>query len=372
MHRRSFLASTAAGLGLAALDSSFPPSLFAKGEPVLKDAGKNCAMLIGFSTVKSGIVYGPAMVAFVKANCNLMTPAGELKWAAIRPTQDVFRFDGADFMYDFAHQNGMAFRGHNLCWNSSNPPWLAQTLNKSNAEAILVDHITKVAGRFAGKIDSWDVVNEPVAVWYNKPGGLYPGPWLDALGPEYIDIAFHAAAAADPQSVRVLNVHHVEHTHDELTRVACLNLLESLLKRKVPVQALGIESHIDAVAPFDQGLLQGFIRKVRGMGLEVQITELDVNDSKVEGDIPHRDQAVADCYRRYLDIVLPVANIRRLVFWSITDQGNWMNYMKGAQQWQRADGAPHRPGIIDDTMQPKPALSAVMASLQSNCTKPGQ
>jgi len=370
MHRRKFLISTAVGLGLASLKALLPKPLQAKAQPALKDAGANCGMRIGFSTVKSGIVYGPAMVAFAKANCNLMTPAGELKWAAIRPTQDAFHFTDADFMYDFARQNGMAFRGHNLCWNTGNPPWVAQVVNKTNAESILTDHITKVAGRFAGKIDSWDVVNEPVAVWFNKPGGLYPGPWLDALGPEYIDVAFHAAAAADPQSLRVLNVHHVEHTRDEPTRVACLNLLESLLKRKVPVQALGIESHLEAMLPFDQQQLEGFIKKVRGMGLQVQITELDVNDSKVDGDIAHRDQVVADCYRRYLDIVLPIADVRRLVFWSITDQGNWMNYMKGAPQWTRSDGAPHRPGIVDDTQQRKPAYDAVMASLAANCTKP--
>jgi len=370
MHRRKFLSSAVSGLGSGALNSLLSQPLFPKAQPVLKDAGAKCGLRMGFSTVKSGVIYGPAMVAFAKVNCNLITPGSELKWGAIRPSQDVFLFADADFMYDFARQNGMAFRGHNLCWNAGNPPWLAQVLNKSNAEGILVNHITKVAGRFAGKIDSWDVVNEPIATWYNKPGGLYPGPWLDTLGPEYIDIAFHAAAAADPQSIRVLNVHHVEHMRDEPTRLACLNLLESLLKRKVPIQALGMQSHLEATLPFDKGQLEGFIKNVRSMGLEVQITELDVNDSKVDGDVLHRDQVTADCYRRYLDIVLPVADVRRLVIWSITDQGNWMIYMKGAPQWQRSDGAPLRPGILDVSMKPKPAYEAVMASLATNCTKP--
>jgi len=370
MLRRNFLASAAAGLGLAALDAGFPPQLLAKGAPRLKDAGSPCGMLIGFSTVKNGLVYGPTFAAFAGANCNIMTPAGELKWAAIRPNQATFDYSGADFMYNFTQQNGMAYRGHNLCWNTGNPPWLAQTLTKANAEGILVDHITKVAGRFAGKIDSWDVVNEPLALWYSKPGGLYPGPWLDTLGPEYIDIAFHAAAAADPQAIRVLNVHHVEHARDEVTRVACINLLESLMKRKVPIQALGIESHLEAHLPFDQGQLEGFIKKVRGMGLAVQITELDVNDSKVEGGYAQRDQTTADCYRRYLDIMLPAAGVQRIVFWSLTDKGNWMDYMRNTPQWQRSDGSySHRPGIIDENMQPKPAYAAVVASVMANCTR---
>jgi GH35 family endo-1,4-beta-xylanase len=94
-----------------------------------------------------------------------------------------------------------------------------------------------------------------------------------------------------------------------------------------------------------------------------------VNDAKVEGDFPHRDQVVADYYRRYLDIVLPVADIKRMVFWSPTDH-SWLDALCKAPQWQRADGAcNHRPGLVDDSMQTKPAYGAVAASLQNNCKR---
>jgi endo-1,4-beta-xylanase len=105
------------------------------------------------------------------------------------------------------------------------------------------------------------------------------------------------------------------------------------------------------------------------MGVQVQITELDVNDAKVEGDFQHRDQVVADYYARYLDVVLPAAKSDRLVFWSPTDH-SWLDYLCKAPQFKRSDGScTHRPGLIDtSTMQTKLAYDAVIKAIQRNCT----
>jgi endo-1,4-beta-xylanase len=367
MNRRAFLTAATATLGLTALDSVNAASLIDAEQPTLKQLAVGCGIRIGVAGSKHGLSgAAPEFLRFLSANFNLFTPEGELKWSAIRPTQNTYDFSGADWILEFAKQNGFAVRGHNLCWNTGNPPWVEQVVKKSNAEKILVDHISTVARRYAGKLDSWDVVNEPIALWFNKPGGYYAGPWLDALGPEYIDVAFHATAVADPETLRVINVHHIEQASDEEARHACLNMLEALLKRKVPVQALGIESHLDCNLTIDQARLDKFIATVRGMGLEILITELDINDSTVKGDNQHRDQVVADYYRRYLDVVLPVANLKRLLFWAPADH-SWMDYMCNTPRWQRADGnCNHRPGLIDSQMQIKPSYNAVAASLANN------
>jgi endo-1,4-beta-xylanase len=102
------------------------------------------------------------------------------------------------------------------------------------------------------------------------------------------------------------------------------------------------------------------------MGLEILITELDINDSKVGADNQKRDQVVADYYRRYLDIVLPVANLKRLVFWAPFDH-SWMDYMCNVPRWQRTDGnCNHRPGLVDASMRIKPSYHAVADALSSN------
>ena len=57
------------------------------------------------------------------------------------------------------------------------------------------------------------------------------------------------------------------------------------------------------------------IAEVRDLGLEVFVTELDVDDSHltVEGDA--RDEAIADVYKRYLDLLLGTASVSVMITW---------------------------------------------------------
>jgi endo-1,4-beta-xylanase len=205
-----------------------------------------------------------------------------------------------------------------------------------------------------------------VVFWSKRPDGLYPGVWLSLLGPQYLDIAFHAAKAADPGALRVLNCYYVEQdTPDfERTRELTIVLLQQLLKRGVPVQAIGIESHLDASAPFGGPAFLEFIKRVRGLGLQVLITELDVDDSQVQGDVQERDRVVAQCYYDYLTQVVPAGKTDRIIFWTPSDRWDWLNSMPPAK-FHRADGKPHRPGLLDDALRPKPAMDAVEAALRT-------
>lgn len=60
--------------------------------------------------------------------------------------------------------------------------------------------------RYKGKVDSWGVVNEPIVTWNKRADSLRTGPWLDLIGPNYIDLAFHTTAATDPSALRTLNL----------------------------------------------------------------------------------------------------------------------------------------------------------------------
>jgi endo-1,4-beta-xylanase len=147
-------------------------------------------------------------------------------------------------------------------------------------------------------------------------------------------------------------------------------MLEGLLKRNVPVQALGMESHLDCNLAVDKDSLGKFVHEVRGMGLEVLITEFDINDAKVDGDAQARDKAVADYYKRYLDIMLPICDLKRLIFWTLQDQKNWMDFMCQAPRWQRDDGqCNHRPSFLDPDLRIKLSYLAVAASLAIHCKR---
>jgi len=327
-------------------------------------------MKIGVATTMSGLLYSPTeFEQFVKLNCSLLTDASGLLWSVCHPKEDTYNFEAADWLLNFARQNSMLLRGHTLCWNTNNPAWLTKMLTPSNAADLLVSHIETVAGRYAGKLDAWDVVNEPITIWQNEPGGLASGPWLTALGPEYIDLAFHTVARVDPTAVRILNFHECEKANQASTRAASLALVEALLKRGVPLQGVGIESHLDIGDAMDYGSLGQFIHAFKSLGLTVEVTEFDVNDAQQNGSFATRDGVVSDWYRDYLNFILDQGGIGRVVFWSPTDIGNWMDEAckEGDKEFIRDDGScDHRPGLLNTAWQLAPAYDGVTDALEAH------
>jgi endo-1,4-beta-xylanase len=306
------------------------------------------------------------MLPLILNNFNLIT-LGKLKWGFVRPTVNDFDFSESDWMVQFCTEHGLAMHGHNLCWNAANPAWLAQTLTKANASQMLTTHIETVMKRYAGRISSWDVVNEPIATWMGRDDGLYKGLWLDALGASYIDLAFHAAKAADPNALRVLNIAHVEQggSGSDVTRTFSVRLIEGLMQRGVPVQAIGFESHLSGAIPGESSASRArFVKSLRGLGLEVILTELDVDDTRVPGNISERDVVVADCYSGYLSSILPQARPKRVIFFSFCDSKNWIDGV-ATREYTRRDGAAHRPGLFSRELASKPAYAAAVAAFQS-------
>ena len=369
MSRRSFLSSSlsaASGALLLAASPELRALQVTSGAPAsgLKD--------LVAPNVRIGAVadqwqmQDPQWLKLILDNFNLIT-LGKLKWGNLRPTDTTYDFKESDWMVNFCSGKNLEMHGHNLCWNASNPAWLAKTLTKSNAGGILHDHIATVMKRYSGKIASWDVVNEPIATWMGRPDGLYTGPWLDAIGPSYIDVAFHAAAEADPKPLRVLNIAHVEQggSAADPARTATLRLVEGLVKRGVPVQAIGFESHLAGDYPGSTTPSRAsFVRELRQFGLKILLTELDIDDTRLPADIATRDHMVSDCYRDYLQSILTEAQPERIIFFSPSDQKDWYDAVHGAP-FARRDGVPHRPGLFDDQLRPKAAYAAVATALKA-------
>jgi endo-1,4-beta-xylanase len=308
----------------------------------------------------------PRLAAFITKNFNTLTAGHELKWGDLRPTPDSYDFTRADWMVAFAERHAMRFRGHNLCWNHWLPRWVDRTLTRANAERYLVDHITHVAGRYKGRIDSWDVVNEPLGTWYSAATGQPPRPWLDLLGPEYIDVAFHATAAADPGALRVLNFDRLEQSNtgmDDDAHRNALAMVRGLVQRRVPIQAVGLESHLQAWQGVENAAQDRFIRSVRDLGLQILITELDVNDTRIDGSIIDRDRTVASMYFDYLMKIVPQAACEQVVFWTPWDGSDWLDSCHG-RDYDRVDGDRHRPGLVDLDMQLKPAYYSAARALK--------
>jgi endo-1,4-beta-xylanase len=302
----------------------------------------------------------------VQGQTNILVAENAMKWAALRPTAQSFDFAPADRLMRFAALTGDRVRGHNLCWHEALPAWFAATANKDNARKLLVEHIQTVAGRYRGQVHSWDVVNEAVNPKDGRADGLRNSPWLELVGPDYVEVAFQTASSADPGAKLTYNEYGIELDTPEQTekRGQVMVLLRRLKARGIPIHAVGVQSHLQADGAQPGAGLIEFVRQAGKMGLEVYVTEMDVNTRGVDGGPASQDGSVAAVYRNYLGMMLAEPNVSVALTWGITSAHSWLNESK--QPWaKRPDGARQRPLPFDDDLRPTPAFAAIREAIDA-------
>ena len=290
-----------------------------------------------------------------------LVPEYEMKRDALEIKPGVYDFAALDSLFAFAARNRLTMRGHALAWHHANPAWLAPMLAQRRDEKLLTGHIRNVLRRYP--MTSVDVVNEALAPPGTalRPDGLRPSLWLDAFGPGYIDLAFHAARAADAKVHLVYNDWGFEQgaAENDRFRATTLRFLDGLLKRRVPIDALGMQGHLSAFGNrVDQRKLRAFLEEIRSRGLAVLITELDVDDTGGPQDIVARDRAVADEARRFLDVVLDSPATQTVLTWSLSDR-----YVDPPEEW-RLSGWRYRKTPYDAQMRRKPLWTAMAQAFQ--------
>ncbi|MBD2625713.1 endo-1,4-beta-xylanase [Trichormus variabilis] len=337
---------------LAGQDKNFKVA----GNRSLKERAAHKRLIYGADCGTLNLQSAPELQTAVVRECAMLV-LGFLKWDMLRPTADSFNFTRGDWYVEFAEKNRMLLRGHTLVWHESLPWWFKETVNKQNAQQFLNEHIQQVAGRYAGKMHSWDVVNEAINVQDGLPNGLRKSPWLDLLGPDYIDNAFRLAAQVDPKALLVYNDFGLDYDtpKDEAKRTAVLKLLERLKSQGTPIHAFGMQSHLSGdETRFNPQKLRNFFRDIADLGLKILITELDVIDKKLPQDIAVRDRIVAGVYEDYLSAALDEKAVIAVITWGLSDHYTWISKF-----FPRSDGAPVRPLPLDDKMQRKLAWNAI-------------
>lgn len=340
LNRRAFLGPVLAGTAGVLLGAQASPRLRGS-EKVRTDASS-----LGALASKRGIIYGaaaasgqlkdPAFADVLAREARILVPEYELKRATIERRPGSYDFSGADALLRFARMHELAFRGHPLVWHGSNPAWLPDALQAPQKAAALIGYIQTVASRYRGAMHSWDVVNEALHPADGRADHLRESVWLKAFGPSYIDMAFHAARAADPHAMLVYNDWGCEADgpeHDRF-RAATLAFLEQAKARGVPIDGYGMQGHLQAFGPkVDQRKLREFLDSLRALDLRILITEHDVDDSGGPMDICARDRAVADASRRFLDVALDNPATVAVLTWGLTDRfldpPGWRDALRG-------------------------------------------
>lgn len=334
------------------------------GPNSLRAHAQSRKLLTGCAVVPQRFTSEPAYASAVAQQANILVAENAMKWGALRPAPDRFEFRGADELLAFAQQHGQSVRGHNLCWSESLPSWFAATVNRNNARHFLTQHIRTVAGRYAGKIHSWDVVNEAIDVHSGRRDYLAKSPWLELIGPDYLELAYRTARQTDPHTLLTYNDYGIEtDVPDQVAkREQVMRFIRDFKARGVPIDAVGVQSHLAATDPPPGTGLRDFVRELRRMNIQVFVTELDVNESKLQGSIDQRDAAIAKIYRDYATMMLAEPNVTALLTWGITDRYTWLN---GAR-WARPDGEPQRSLPLDATYKPTPAFFALRDAIDSH------
>jgi endo-1,4-beta-xylanase len=282
---------------------------------------------------------------------DMVTPEVSMKFSETEPQRDIYTFAKADYIVAFAQAHQMQVRGHNLVWHTDLPAWLTDgNFTRAELITILRDHILTEVTRYREQVNIWDVVNEAVG----DDGALRDSIWLRGIGPEYIDMAFQWAHEANPHARLFYN----DYGGEGLGRKsdAIYTLVKGMLQRGVPLDGVGLQMHISLDSyPNAQDVLAN-MRRLAALGLEVQITEMDVKTQDDARPMQAKLAAEAQLYGEMLHTCLSVTVCTAFVMWGFTDAHSWIPVFTGH---------PDYPLIFDAGYRPKPAYFALVNVLSS-------
>jgi endo-1,4-beta-xylanase len=169
-------------------------------------------------------------------------------------------------------------------------------------------------------------------------------------------MAFRAAAEADPDVQLTLNDYDIESVGERFAarRAALRNLVSDLLDTGTPLHAVGLQSHLHGEIEIDTEALAKCVAEFRSWGLEVIVTELDVDDQKLPASESKRDAIVAKRVNDVLAAISSEGPLRSIVTWGLSDRYSWIN-----QMFPRNDHQPNRPLPLDADFQPKSFMDTI-------------
>jgi endo-1,4-beta-xylanase len=317
-----------------------------------------------------------------------LTPENEMKMAFLQPRRGVFDFAAADALVAFAKEHHKRIHGHALVWGLQLPLWLLDhgltdnlglhlpplsigplpgpldhldtgvgnlltTLtgwDRDELLGIMRTHIDTVMRHFGGDVPEWDVVNEPL----DASGNLQNNVWRHFIGDDYIELALRAARAASPRAKLFINEYAVEGPGAK--RDGLLRLVRDLKARNVPLDGVGLQYHTHLQGPEDEATLADTMRQFAALGVEVQITEMDVGSTPLDGSNAQRFARQAQIYGDAARACNDVKACTRFTTWGFTDRVSWL-------------GATELALPFDAQYRPKPAFEAIRAAFASSSAR---
>jgi endo-1,4-beta-xylanase len=270
------------------------------------------------AAAESGRYFGTAIAAnklsesayttIANREFNMVTAENEMKLDATEPNQNQFSFTNGDRIVSWARSNGKQVRGHTLAWHSQQPGWM-QNMSGSALRSAMLNHVTQVATHYRGQIHSWDVVNEAFA---DGSSGARRDSNLQRTGNDWIEAAFRAARAADPNAKLCYNDYNTDNWSHAKTQ-AVYNMVRDFKSRGVPIDCVGFQAHFNSGNPVPSNY-HTTLGNFAALGVDVQITELDIAGSGT---------SQAEQYRGIVQACLAVSRCTGISVWGVRDSDSW-------------------------------------------------
>ncbi len=336
----------------------------------LKDAYKN-DFLIGAALNTAQIEERePNAATLVPQQFNAITPENIMKAEIIHPGWDKYNFDLADKIVEYGKKHNIKVNGHTLIWHSQLPAFVRGMKDADSVKQFFTNHINTIAGRYDGKIFSWDVVNEAL----EEDGTMRKSIFLNKLGEDFVTEAFRLAQKAAPNTELYYNDYNIEQPKK---RAGAIALIKKIQAAGVRIDGVGIQGHWRAynipLREIDESILE-----FSALGIKVMFTELDLGvlPNPWDGDAADVNLKAeysakmnpyttglpdtvavkqAESYAALFKLFLKHKDkVSRVTFWGVNDGQSWLN------DWP-INGRTNYPLLFDRNFKPKPAFDAVIA-----------
>jgi endo-1,4-beta-xylanase len=328
-------------------DRDRPKPCSIKRDPAfaLPIAACEAGLLVGSAVSEGALVSDPAYATLLSKEFSYVTPENSMKWGSLQPTSDkLWDFTEADRVVAAAKAARQSIKGHALVWHQQLPPFVTDALSKKELERAIERNIDKVVGRYRGEVRAWDVVNEALA----DDGTLRDSIFSRKLGADFIADAFERAHRADPRADLFYNDYGIEIANAKSDAV--YELVRQLKKKRVPIDGVGFQMHIDARFPPTEAQLRENFKRFDDLGLSINVSEMDVQVRNVIGTRADKLALQKQIYHRVVAACVKTDGCEAITTWGFTDKYSWIDATFGADD----------PLEFDEALARKPAYYAMV------------
>jgi len=265
-------------------------------------------------------------------------------WGSYERERGKPMYDYTDRVVQWCAEHDIRCKGHPLVWDYlPDPNWLPQGF--AQIRALSTGRVREIVSRYKGRIDTWDVVNEPTDLGRTK---TRMSEWAMSLGAvPYLADHLKVARAANPGATLLIN--------DYRTDLSYYRILDGLREDgNLLFDAIGIQSHMHHDL-WSLPQLGEVCDRYRRLGLPIHFTEATVvsgsrhGDGQWEPSTPELEAEQAAYVSKFYTLLFGHPAVQALTWWDFSDRGAWQSAAAG---------------FLRPDMSPKPIYEHLMALIR--------